>query len=138
METKVEEVKEEFLQAQVVVSVELKHPMQYGKRKVSHLEITVEHDSSVKIADDVLIVHTQQAGVSEHFPMANVVKWRIVSNLVPPLKGHEFGSYEYSAYTYPERLGGYLGSYSKVNDECECLGFLDSEMQITMMEDLEA
>ena len=125
----------EFVQAQIVVSVELKHPMQYGKRKVSHLEVTIEHDSSVKVVDDVLMVHTQQAGVSEHFPMANVVKWRIVSNLVPPLEGHEFGSYEYAAYTYPERLGGHLGSYSNKQG---CLGFLDTDMQITMMEDLEA
>ncbi len=138
METKAEETKEEFLQTQVVVSIELSNPLHYGKREVSHLEITIEHDTGVKVIDNVLTVYTQQAGVSEHFPMANVVKWRIVSNLVPTLKGHEFGSYKYSAYTYPERLGGYLGSYSKVSDECECLGFLDSEIQITMMEDPEA
>jgi len=125
----------EFVQAQVVVSVELKHPMQYGKRQVSHLEMTVDYDSSVKIADNVLIVHTQQAGVSEHFPMANVVKWRIVSNLIPPLEGHEFGAYEYSPYTYPERLGGYLGSYG---NDAGCLAFLDTDMRITMMADLEA
>ena len=132
MEAKTEVEEAEFVQAQNVISVELKCPMQHGKRKVSFLEITM---SNFGIADGVLNVITDMLGVSEHFPMDNVVKWRIDSHLVPPLVGHEFGSYEYSPYTYPERVGGYLGSYG--NDK-GCLGFLDSDMQITMMKDLEA
>ena len=136
METKAEETKEEFVQTQIVVSIELKNPMHYGKRDVSHLEITIEHDSGVKVIDNVLTVYVGQAGVSEHFPMANVVKWRIVSNLVPPLKGRKFDSYEYNPYAYPRRLGGYLGSYCDNNGVC--LGFLDTEMVITTMKDLEA
>ncbi len=134
METKVEETKEEFLQTQVVVSIELSSPMHHGKREISHLDITVDLDSGVKVIDDVLTVYVCQAGISEHFPMANVVKWRIVSNLVPSLKGREFDSYEYNPYAYPERLGGYLGSYCDNNGVC--LGFLDAEMQITTTEDL--
>ena len=136
METKAEETKEEFLQTQVVVSIELRSPMHHGKREISHLEITVEHDSGVKVIDNVLTVYVCQAGISEHFPMANVVKWRIVSNLVPPLEGREFDSYEYNPYAYPQRLGGYLGSYCDNNGVC--LGFLDTEMVITTMKDLEA
>ncbi|KKN43479.1 hypothetical protein LCGC14_0702700 [marine sediment metagenome] len=130
METKAEETKEEFLQTQVVVSIELSNPLHYGKREVSHLEITIEHDISVKVINNVLTVYTQQAGVSEHFPMANVVKWRIVSNLVPSLVGYEFGSYEYDPYTYPERLGNYLGSYSNSSG---CIAFLSSNMQVEMV-----
>ena len=136
METKVEETKEEFLQTQVVVSIELKNPLHYGKREVSHLEITIEHDTGVKVIDNILTVYVIQAGVSEHFPMANVNKWRIVSNLVPSLKGREFDSYEYNPYAYPRRLGGYLGSYCDNNGVR--LGFLDNEMQITMIEDTKA
>lgn len=135
METKAEDVTEEFVQAQLVVSVELKWPMQHGKRKISFLDISIYDDASVENRNNVLHIATNQAGVSEHFPMDNVVKWRIDSHLVPPLVGHEFGSYEYTPYTYPERVGGYLGSYG---NEKGCLGFLDSDMQITMMEDLEA
>jgi len=125
----------EFVQAHVIVSVELKCPMQWGKRKVSHLDVTVFNQDDVSVGDGILIINTIAAGIFEFFPLDNVVKWRVVSHLVPPLEGYEFDTYEYSPYTYPERVGGYLGSYS---NDAACLGFLDSGMQITLMKDLEA
>ena len=130
----VKETEEEFVQSQTVISVELKHPMQHGKREVNFLDITT---SGYTICAGILSVPTDVGGRAEHFPIENIVKWRVDVYLVPrlPKWKQEFGSYEYTPYTYPERVGGYLGSYG--NEE-GCIAFLDIDMQITMMEDLEA
>ena len=133
-EAKAIEAMKEFMEVQTVISVELKHPMQHGKREVNFLDITTP---GYTIGDGVLSVPTDVEGRAEHFPMENVVKWRIDRYFVPFLDkhNHEYGSYEYTPYTYPERVGDYLGSYSNSSG---CIAFLDSDMQITMMKDLEA
>ena len=138
METKAEETKEEFLQTQVVVSIELKHPMQYGKRKISFLDVTTTGIDGIRIEDGIVKIQTDVEGRSENFPIDNVVKWRIDTHFVPcfPKWKQELGAYEYSPYTYPERVSGYLGSYYKVDGEC--LGFLDDGLHVTTMKDLKA
>ena len=129
-EAKEVESESEFLQMQYVADVELWKPMQYGKHKVSHLQITMHSFDSAYIKDGVLFVCTDVEGRREHFPESNVVKWRIDSHEVPTIKvKREDAPYEYTPYTYPERLGDYLGSYSNSSG---CLAFLGSDLQVTM------
>ncbi len=143
METKAEEVKkveeksttEEFVALQYIVSVELKFPFNVGKRKVSWIDITTSGENGVVMGTEELHIETNVDGQSEHIPRENVIKRRERMFMIPQLEGHEFGSYEYRPYTYPQKLDGYIGSYSNEN---RCLGFLDIDMQITMMADLEA
>ena len=68
--------------------------------------------------------------------MDNIVKWRIDNHFVPKLIKWLDGNYEYEPYAYPERLGGYLGYYN--DKDGKCIAFLDTDLQITMMADLEA
>ena len=82
-ETKTVEASEEFLQAQYVADVELKHPIHYGKRMIPHLAITMRSYDSASIKDGVLTIHTDVDGRAEYFPESNVAKWRIDTYFVP-------------------------------------------------------
>lgn len=129
------ETKEEYLQSQYVAHVELIHPMQFGKLKVSHVEITTLSHESTRLSNGTLSIPTDVEGDIEYFPESNVANWKVTRYEVPMLdeKKYPLGSYEYVPYTYPERVGGYLGSYSSKNG---CIGFLDEALHITMMKDL--
>jgi hypothetical protein len=125
---------DEFIQMQYVASVELRHPIQYGKRKVSHMEITMKSHDSVALNNGVLAIPTDVEDKIENIPESNLVKWRVDAYVVPIFPNHP-EAYEYNPYTYPNQVGGYLGSYS---DEKGCIGFLDAALQITTMKELEA
>jgi hypothetical protein len=118
-----------------MVSVELKDPMHKGKRKVSFLDITTSGANGVVMGLEELHIETDVDGMTEHIPRENVIKRRVKMHMIPALDGYEFGSYEYKPYTYPNDVGGYLGSYSNKDG---CLAFVDTDLQITYMKDLEA
>ena len=138
-EVRAEEVKEseeEFVAVQYVVSVELKVPFQEGNRKISWVDITTSGKNGVAMNKEELRIETNVDGEIEYIPRENIVKRREKVLMIPQLEGHEFGSYVYTPYTYPQKMGGWLGSYH--SNEGIHLAFLDIYMQVVLPTDLEA
>ncbi|KKN27188.1 hypothetical protein LCGC14_0867080 [marine sediment metagenome] len=135
MEAKTVEVAEEFVAVQYLVSVELKFPFHEGKRIVNWLDITTSGENGVVMGKEELHIETDVDGLTEHIPRENVAKRRVKMYMIPQLEGYELGSYEYVPYTYPNRVGGYLGSY---RNEKGGLAALGTDLRITMIKDPEA
>lgn len=125
----------EAVEAQIVVTVELKHPFHIGKRKISFMVVTAGSIDDVVLNMEALYIRTDDDCVSHHIPRENVVKWKTRRYMIPPLADMEWGMYTYEPYTYPDNVGGYLGSYSDLKDVC--IAFVDMDLQITYMKDLE-
>jgi hypothetical protein len=121
----------EAVDAQIVVTVELKDPFHIGKRKVSFLVVTATGISGIVMGIDELHIETDDDCLSEHIPRENVVKRKVRRYMIPPLADMEWGTYTYEPYTYPDNVGGYLGSYSDLKGEC--IAFVDTDLQITLL-----